>query len=143
MNTGHATLSTIHAGSVHEAINRLTHDPINVPPVMFTALDLVIVQSIYSIGNTRIRRCLSIHEIEVDKDGEIIPHMLYEWDIQNDAFLRKADRSRVLAEIAFHRGWSPEETENQMKKREEFFTWALEVEPPDIQDLANAIHDME
>ena len=143
MNTGHATLSTIHAGSVQEAINRLTHDPINVPPVMFTALDLVIVQSIYSIGNTRIRRCLSIHEIEVDKEGEIIPLLLYEWDIQNDTFRRMADRSRVLAEIAFHRGWSFEETERQLKKREEFFSWALEVEPPDIQDLANAIHDLE
>jgi archaeal flagellar protein FlaI len=143
MNTGHATLSTLHAGSVQEAINRLTHDPINVPPVMFTALDLVIVQSIYSIGNTRIRRCLSIHEIQVNKEGEILTLPLYEWDIQHDTFLRKADRSRVLAEIAFHRGWTFEETERQLKKREEFFSWALEVEPPDIQDLANAIHDLE
>jgi flagellar protein FlaI len=143
MNTGHATLSTIHAGSVQEAINRLTHDPINVPPVMFTALDLVVVQSIYSIGNTRIRRCLSIHEIEVNKEGEIFTIPLYEWDIQKDTFRRMADRSRVLAEIAFHRGWTFEETERQLKKREEFFSWALEVEPPDIQDLANAIHDLE
>ncbi len=143
MNTGHATLSTIHAGSVQEAINRLTHDPINVPPVMFTALDLVVVQSIYSIGNTRIRRCLSIHEIEVNNDGEINALPLYEWDIRNDTFRRMADRSRVLAEIAFHRGWTFEETERQLKKREEFFSWALEVEPPDIQDLANAIHDLE
>ncbi len=46
MNTGHATLSTIHAGSVQEAINRLTHEPINVSPVMFTALDLFVIQSI-------------------------------------------------------------------------------------------------
>ncbi|MDO9325737.1 MAG: type II/IV secretion system ATPase subunit [Methanoregula sp.] len=143
MNTGHATLSTIHAGSVQEAINRLTHDPINVPPVMFTALDLVVVQSIYSIGNTRIRRCLSIHEIEVNKSGEITTIPLFEWDIQKDTFRRMADRSRVLAEIAFHRGWTFEETERQVKKREEFFSWALEVEPPDIQDLANAIHDLE
>ncbi len=143
MNTGHATLSTIHAGSVQEAINRLTHDPINVPPVMFTALDLVVVQSIYSIGNTRIRRCLSIHEIEVNKGGGITTVPLYEWDIQNDTFRRMADRSRVLAEIAFHRGWTFEETEHQLKKREEFLSWALEVEPPDIQDLAHAIHDLE
>jgi flagellar protein FlaI len=42
MNTGHATLSTIHAGTVQEAVNRLTHDPINVPAVMFQALDLVV-----------------------------------------------------------------------------------------------------
>ncbi|MGA2917434.1 type II/IV secretion system ATPase subunit [Methanoregula sp.] len=142
MNSGHATLSTIHAGSVYEAINRLTHDPINVPPVMFQALDLVVVQSIYTLGKTRIRRCLSIHEIEVTKTGEINPILLFEWDIQHDTFVRKFQKSKVLDEIAFHCGWDTEELEHQLKKREEFFRWALEVEPPTLRDLANAIQDL-
>ena len=142
MNSGHSTLSTIHAGSVYEAINRLTHDPINVPPVMFQALDLVVVQSIYTLGKTRIRRCLSIHEIEVTRDGEINPVLLFEWEIQHDTFRRVFQKSRVLDEIAFHNGWDEQELEHQLKKREEFFTWALEVEPPTLRDLANAIHDL-
>ena len=142
MNSGHSTLSTIHAGSVHEAINRLTHDPINVPPVMFQALDLVVVQSIYTLGKTRIRRCLSIHEIDVTNDGEIIPVSLFEWDIQSDTFRREFGKSKVLNEIAFHCGWDEKELEHQLKKREEFFTWALEVEPPTLRDLANAINDL-
>jgi flagellar protein FlaI len=142
MNSGHATLSTIHAGSVHEAINRLTHDPINVPPVMFQALDLVVVQSIYTIGKTRIRRCLSIHEIEVTKAGEINPISLFEWDIQSDTFRREFGKSKTLDEIAFHCGWDEKELEHQLNKREEFFTWALKVEPPTLRDLANAINDL-
>jgi archaeal flagellar protein FlaI len=142
MNSGHATLSTIHAGSVYEAINRLTHDPINVPSVMFQALDLVVVQSIYTLGKTRIRRCLSIHEIEVTRAGEINPILLFEWDIQNDTFRKVAEKSNVLEEIAFHCGWDAGELEHQLQKREEFFRWALEVEPPTIRDLANAINDM-
>jgi flagellar protein FlaI len=142
MNSGHATLSTIHAGSVYEAINRLTHDPINVPPVMFQALDLVIVQAIYTVGKTRIRRCLSIHEIEVTKTGEINPVLLFEWNIANDTFRRVSQKSKVLDEIAFHCGWGAEELEHQIKKREEFFHWAVDVEPPTLSDLANAINDM-
>ena len=142
MNSGHATLSTIHAGSVHEAINRLTHDPINVPPVMFQALDLVVVQSIQTLGKTRIRRCISIHEIEVTKTGEIKPVLLFEWDIQSDTFRRVFRKSRVLDEIASHCGWGTEELEQQLKKREEFFAWALEVPPPTLTDLANAINDL-
>jgi flagellar protein FlaI len=142
MNSGHATLSTIHAGSVHEAINRLTHDPINVPPVMFQALDIVVVQSIYTVGKTRIRRCLTIHEIEVDKTGNINPILLFEWDIQKDTFTKMFAKSKVLDEIAFHRGWDEKELEHQLVKRGEFFSWALEVEPPTLRDLANAIHDL-
>jgi archaeal flagellar protein FlaI len=142
MNSGHSTLSTIHAGNVHEAINRLTHDPINVPPVMFQALDLVVVQSIYTLGKTRIRRCISIHEIDVTKTGEINPLPLFEWDIQHDTFRKVFVKSRVLDEIAFHCGWDEKELEHQLKKREEFFSWALEVEPPTLRDLANAIQDL-
>lgn len=142
MNSGHATLSTIHAGSVYEAINRLTHDPINVPSVMFQALDLVVVQSIYTLGKRRIRRNLSIHEIEVTKTGEITPCLLFEWDIQSDSFKKKFEKSRVLDEIAFHCGWDAGELERQLKKREEFFSWAMNLENPTIHDLANAIHDM-
>jgi hypothetical protein len=109
---------------------------------MFQALDLVVVQSIYTLGKTRIRRCLSIHEIEVDKHGEITPILLFEWDIQKDTYTRVSRKSKVLDEIAFHCGWDAAEVERQLKKREEFFTWALDVEPPTLRDLANAIHDL-
>lgn len=142
MNSGHATLSTIHAGSVHEAINRLTHDPINVPPVMFQALDLVVVQTIYTLGNTRIRRCLSIHEIEVNREGEIHPVPLFEWDVRTDTFRRQFSRSKVLDEIAFHCGWDTDELERQLKRREAFFATVPDGEPPGIRELANAIHGL-
>jgi len=142
MNTGHATLSTIHAGSVQEAINRLTHEPINVPPVMFSALDIVVIQGIYTFGGTRIRRCLSIHEIHVTDEGVVRTTPLYEWNIHSDIFEKKSTTSKVLNEIAFTRGWSPETLKKEILRREEFLTWSLEVPPPDIIELANAIHNV-
>jgi len=141
MNTGHATLSTIHAGSVQEAINRLTHEPISVPPVMFTALDLVINQSLSLYAGQRIRRCLAINEIGVDSTGTIVPKKLFEWDIRTDTFRRIPGPSRVLDEIAAIRGWTPEQVDEELKKREEFLTVALDVPAPDIHDLAHAIYD--
>jgi flagellar protein FlaI len=142
MNTGHATLSTIHAGSVQEAVNRLTHEPINVPPVMFTALDLVVNQAIFAYGNNRLRRCSAINEISVDEHGTIIPEKLYEWDVSKDRFVRVSDRSRVLSEIAALRNWSPEQITMELKRREEFLKVALDVPTPDIFDLAQAINDL-
>ena len=59
MNTGHTTFSTLHAGGVNDAINRLTHDPINVPNVMFGALDLMLIQGLQHRAGVGFRRCLS------------------------------------------------------------------------------------
>jgi archaeal flagellar protein FlaI len=142
MNTGHATLSTLHAGSVREAINRLTHEPISVPSVMFTALDLVVSQSIFTYGNQRIRRCSAINEIAVDDNGTIAPRTLFAWDIRSDTLCRVSHESRVLDEIAAMRGWSPEQVSAELKKREEFLRLAVDVPPPDILDLANAMHNI-
>ena len=142
MNTGHATLSTIHAGSVQEAINRLTHEPINVPSVMFTALDLVVNQAVYSFGSIRLRRCAAIHEISVDDQGTIIPVKLYEWDVSTNRFTKTEATSRVLKEIASMRNWSMEQVAVELKRREEFLNMAVDAPPPDIIDLANAIQDL-
>jgi flagellar protein FlaI len=142
MNTGHATLSTLHAGSVRETINRLTHEPINVPPVMFTALDLVVSQSVFTYGNQRIRRCSAINEIAVDNDGTIVPRILFSYDIRTDTIRGVSPESRVLDEIAALRGWSPERLEEELKKRREFLRLALDVPTPDIVDLANAMHNI-
>ena len=142
MNTGHATLSTIHAGSVQEAVNRLTHEPINVPSVMFTALDLVVNQAVFTYGNNRVRRCSAINEITVDSEGNILPVKLYEWDVREDKFLKVSPHSRVLKEIAVMRNWSMERLAEELKKREEFLDVAIAVRTPDIIDLANAIHNV-
>ncbi|OPX64391.1 MULTISPECIES: type II/IV secretion system ATPase subunit [unclassified Methanoregula] len=142
MNTGHATLSTLHAGNVREAINRLTHEPISVPPVMFTALDLVVNQAIYTYGSKRIRRCSGISEITVDDNGTIVPRTLYSLDIHTDAIQRNPVPSRVLDEIASMRGWSPERVDRELKKREEFLRNAAEVPSPDIYELADAMHNL-
>jgi len=142
MNTGHATLSTIHAGSVQEAINRLTHEPINVPPVMFTALDLVVNQAVFTFGSMRVRRCSAIHELSVDDQGNIIPVKLFEWDTARQKFRKTGKRSKVLDEIAAMRNWSMEQVADELKRREEFLNIAIDVPTPDIIDLANAIEDL-
>jgi flagellar protein FlaI len=142
MNTGHATLSTIHAGSVQETINRLTHEPINVPPVMFTALDLVVNQAVFTFGSLRVRRCSAINEISVDEKGDIIPVKLFEWDTSAQQFCKTRARSNVLDEIAMMRNWSDEQVAEELKRREEFLNIAVDVPPPDIIDLANAIQDL-
>jgi flagellar protein FlaI len=95
---------------VQETVNRLTHEPINVPVAMFNALDLILVQSLLYDGGRGFRRCLSLNEIRV-VDDEIRWEPLFTWDHRTDRFVRVYERSSVLDEIAYRNGWSNEQLE--------------------------------
>jgi flagellar protein FlaI len=117
MNTGHTTYSTLHAGSVEESINRLVNPPINVPRAMFGALDLMVIQLLQFQEGRAVRRCLSLNEISVDSTATIRPHELYRWNPRSDTFERNFNHSRVLDSIAYSRGWSRSEVEDQLALR--------------------------
>lgn len=141
MNTGHTTFSTLHAGDVKEAINRLTHDPINVPHAMFGALDLMVIQSLQYVGGRTIRRCLSLNEMHVD--GEDIKwNELFAWDPRTDTFKRTYARSAVLERIAYSHGWSDEETNNALKMRAETLVQMKEQGIGDLEDISHRIHEL-
>ncbi len=116
MNTGHTTYSTVHAGNVRETVNRLIHDPINVPVAMFNALDLVLVQSLLYDGGRGFRRCLSLNEIRV-VDDEVRWEPLFTWDHRTDRFVKVYEQSAVFDEIAYQNGWDKEQLESALAHR--------------------------
>jgi flagellar protein FlaI len=114
MNTGHTTFSTLHAGSIDEAVNRLINEPISVPPAMLGALDLIVIQSLHYRNGQTIRRCDALHEVRVESGRDVRHDVLYRWDPVTDRFFREYGRSRVLESIAAMHGWSDEELERQL-----------------------------
>ena len=120
MNTGHTTFSTLHAGSIDEAINRLVSDPINVPTAMLGALDLMVIQSLHYLNDGTARRCDSLHEIRVERGRKIVHDCLYRWDPFTDEFHRESTDSHVLDDIARRRGWSADKLEKELARRTEF-----------------------
>ncbi|MBP2145330.1 flagellar protein FlaI [Methanofollis sp. W23] len=132
MNTGHTTYSTLHAGSVKEAINRLTHDPISVPIAMFGALDLILIQSLLYQGGRGFRRCLSLNEVAVEGD-EIRWVPLFTWDHRQDRFVRVYEESKVFGDIAYRHGWNQADLDEALALRRA----ALEKMSADgVRDLA-------
>ena len=64
MMTGHPVVSTFHAGTVKALINRLTGQPINVPPHFIKFLDLVIIQNaVHTADGKLLRRLISANEL--------------------------------------------------------------------------------
>ncbi|MEZ3167469.1 ATPase, T2SS/T4P/T4SS family [Halorubrum ejinorense] len=118
MSTGHTTYTTFHADSVGEVLKRFTTDPINVSKTMFTALDLVSIQTSTRVQGKKVRRNKSITEInhyDAEND-EINVQDVFQWQAETDEFLQMGD-SNTLEDIMFDRGWSRATLDAELRKR--------------------------
>jgi archaeal flagellar protein FlaI len=100
MQTGHPCITTFHAGSVTKVIQRFTGDPINVPKSFMDNLDFVLIQMAVERKGQRLRRVLSVDEIEgYNKavDG-VMSRTAFEWKSAEDQHLFRANRNSYMLE---------------------------------------------
>jgi len=110
MQTGHPCMTTFHAGSVTQVIQRFTGDPINVPKTFMDNLDFVVIQLAVERNGKMIRRCTAIDEIEGynrEVDG-IMSRTAFSWKADEDTHVFKANRNSFILEekIAKNAGYA-------------------------------------
>nr|WP_245708185.1 type II/IV secretion system ATPase subunit [Halobacterium jilantaiense] len=118
MSTGHTTYTTFHADNVGEVLKRFTTEPINVSKTLFTALDLVSIQSQTRVAGKKVRRNRSITEINRydPENDEINVNDVFQWEPEDDEYRQTADSS-TLEEIRFDRGWTQLELDRELQER--------------------------
>jgi flagellar protein FlaI len=118
MSTGHTTYTTFHADNVGEVLKRFTTEPINVSKTLFTALDLVSVQSQTRVRGQKVRRNRSITEINRydPENDEINVNDVFQWEPEDDSYRQTADSS-TLQDIKFDRGWTQMELDRELQER--------------------------
>jgi len=119
MQTGHPVITTFHAGSVTKVIQRFTGHPISIPKTFMDNLDVVLIQMAVERKGKRIRRVLSVEEIEgynKEVDG-IMSRRAFEWNPVDDTHLFRANRNSFILEerIAKNAGYT-----DKMQIYEEF-----------------------
>lgn len=100
MQTGHPVITTFHAGSVTKVIQRFTGHPINIPKPFMDNLDVVLIQMAVERKGKRIRRVLSVDEVEgynKEVDG-IMSRKAFEWNPVDDTQTFKANRNSYILE---------------------------------------------
>jgi len=100
MQTGHPVITTFHAGSVTKVIQRFTGHPINIPKTFMDNLDVVLIQMAVERKGKRIRRVLSVDEVEgynKQVDG-IMSRKAFEWSAVDDTHTFKANRNSYILE---------------------------------------------
>ncbi|WP_224332172.1 type II/IV secretion system ATPase subunit [Haloprofundus halobius] len=127
MSTGHTTYTTFHADSVGEVLKRFTTEPINVSKTMFSALDLVSIQTSTRVQGNKVRRNKSLTEInhyDAEND-EINVQDVYQWQAEDDEFLLMGE-SNTLDEIKFDRGWSEETLRSEIFERQVVLAYLID-----------------
>ncbi|RDD52312.1 hypothetical protein BA065_02370 [Nanoarchaeota archaeon NZ13-N] len=86
MQTGHPVMSTFHAGSLTQLVERLTGEPINIPITFLDNLNIVVLQGTVYIKGKMERRVLRIYEIErfIHQLKRIAAREVFVWDRIND-----------------------------------------------------------
>ena len=144
MQTGHPVMTTFHAGSVTKVIQRFTSDPINVPKTFMDNLDVVLIQSAVERRGKKIRRCISVDEIEGynrEADG-IMARKAFEWDPLEDVHRFIAYKNSYILEekIARNAGYAdPTEIYEEFDLRKRILERMVEEEILDYYDVVNVI----
>jgi flagellar protein FlaI len=120
MNTGHdGCMGTLHANDAEETIVRVISPPMNVPEIMVSALDLIIVQNRLHTPKGLVRRVVEISEI-VSKPGEKIKvRPIFKRDPLRDS-LEYLGNSKYLEKLSKLSGKSVSFFEEEIKRRENY-----------------------
>ena len=110
MQTGHPCLTTFHAGSVTKVIQRFTGHPISVPKTFMDNLDIVLIQMAIEQKGKKLRRCLSIDEIEgYNRELDaIMSRTAFRWNPVDDthAFIANRNSYTLEQKIAKNAGYT-------------------------------------
>ena len=140
MSTGHTTFSTMHAGDIQTAVNRLINEPINVPLMMLSSLDLMTVQVLRSVGRKRVRRMDTLSEVVgIDAaTGNISTREVYKWDPVLDK-MKESGTSKVLDDIMLTKGWSREQLNKELENRRAVLQYMVDKDITDYREVSYII----
>lgn len=141
MNTGHTTLSTMHADSVQTVINRLENEPLDVPRAMIQSLDMLAVQRLTYVEGERVRRNNAIAEIRgIDqRTGDLDYATAYQWESGTDSF--RYNDSSIVDDIQERRGWSRTDLLRELRNRKRILTYLLERDVTDYRQFTAVINE--
>ena len=140
MATGHTTYSTIHADSMESLLNRLENEPMNIPRVLVSYLNIVIFINFVRLEGKMVRRITEVDEI-IGIDGrtdEILYNRVFHYDPSSDKF-HYAGSSKLYDRIAERRGVTHSKLHEEIEKRTALLLNLSQKKETDIEEVAGVI----
>lgn len=140
MATGHTTYATIHADSMESLLNRLENEPMNIPRVLVSYLNIVIFINFVRLGGKMVRRITEVDEIVgIDgKTNEILYNRVFKYDPENDKFMYTG-LSRLYDRIMEQRSYNRAQFKKEIDSRVSMLKELAEAGVADNEEIARKI----
>jgi archaeal flagellar protein FlaI len=141
MNTGHdGCMGTLHANSSQETIARVTSPPMEVPEIMLSGLNLIVVQNrLHDRKKGTIRRITEIAEVSGVFEKKIQTQKIFEWDPRTDKLQDTTIPSRYLKLLSTLSNKSVKELISEINNREKYLKKMIENNIRNKDDVAEYI----
>ncbi len=114
-------MGTIHANSPQETVVRITSPPMNVPEIMLSGLDLIIIEHrIHDKKKGTIRRITEIAELTGVLEGKAQTQTIFERNPVEDTIERTNIPSNYLKKIETFTGQNRKQVETELAERKRF-----------------------
>lgn len=142
LNTGHSGFGTLHANNSRETITRLTNAPMNVPKIMISSIDFIIMERrIYRSDGISFRRITEIAELVGIEEGTIQLSKLFQWDSEKDEFQNLTIVSKTLEEIANLKGVNITVLNKEWENRRLVLNYLVENDISSQKDISNILEN--
>jgi flagellar protein FlaI len=141
ISVGHASMSTIHAGTIGELLHRVENEPMNIPRVLFQSLDVVVFTGQVITEDKRVRRIKAITEVlEVEREtGNLMTNDVFAWDPSDDSF-GFSGRSFLLEEIGQQCGKGTDEMVAEVARKEVYLRLMDKKGMTNFREVSRAVN---
>lgn len=118
MNTGHeGCMGTLHANTALETITRLTNPPMNVPPIMIPALDIIVMQNRVTRKGRTLRRVSEVAEVAGMEMDRVLLNKIYEYVPDKDEVVPTGTPPLLYNKISEKTGLDKDEIRAEKERR--------------------------
>ncbi|MFH1420434.1 MAG: type II/IV secretion system ATPase subunit [Candidatus Aenigmatarchaeota archaeon] len=138
---GHPGLSTIHAESLNKLVDRLTTEPISLPPNLIQNLDLIVFLRRVRAAGRSFRKVQDVYEIAgFDRESKMpITNDIFKWNPVSDEF-EIASKSALLKKIATALAMDEDKMENEIENRAKVLEWMVKRDIKDYKEIGKIIN---
>jgi flagellar protein FlaI len=126
--TGHSVYATLHAETAQQVIKRLLSEPINLPDIEVSNLDLVLTA--FRQRRTGVRRVLELAEVTehyVAGKVELKTNNLFEWKPRDDTIERTINVSQKLeTKLELYSGFTHDEIKSDIIEKQKVLGWMVD-----------------